>query len=84
MTKFIIKKGRKNKKKEKEEIMYIKKCSNCGTLYTFQLEDICTTFLSIDGEMFNYVMCPNCGERNSTFFKRKYKEKKYDKNSNIN
>lgn len=64
----IIKKGYKTKP---EDIVYVLKCSNCGCVFTYKLDD---TIADYDGD--NLVCCPDCKRFNLIIFKRKYRGEK--------
>ena len=64
--KTILKKGTK---KRKEDIVYIRKCHNCGTKFTYQMRDIDYSFIH---EM-DYVDCPECEASNFIIINYKYR-----------
>ena len=75
--KMIIEKCEKKTKREKQnEKIYIKKCWNCKSKFTYQKEDI-QTHLGFDPDYWEDVECPVCYHRcDIGFIKRRYREKK--------
>lgn len=66
--KTILKKGTK---KRKEDIVYIRKCHNCGTKFTYQMRDINFSFI----HECDYVDCPECDISNFILINHKYRGK---------
>ena len=72
--KKIIKVGVvKTKTDKKAERLYVKKCWNCKTVFTYQNEDIDVHFGMIAPDMWREVICPICNHGNDLTFKRRYK-----------
>lgn len=67
----ILEKGTgKTRAEKRNEKTYIKKCWNCKSKFTYQLED-----LNMSYDLDCFVDCLNCGASNSILFKMRYKGK---------
>ena len=68
----IIKECKKKTVKQKiDEKVYIKKCWNCKSKFTYQKEDIETT-LGFPPDIWEEVSCPVCNSCNCVNFKIRY------------
>ena len=78
--KKVIKVGAaKTKTDKKAEQLYVKKCWNCKSVFTYQNEDIEVVLGCYPGAIWTEVSCPVCNQDNDITFKRRYKG---DKKSN--
>lgn len=64
--KTILEKGTK---KRKEDIVYVKRCHNCGTKFTYQMRDVFSSF-HLEGV---FVECPECEVHNCIVIHHKYR-----------
>lgn len=69
----IIEKG--NKADKQDNKIYVKRCYNCGTKFTYQYEDIFAWIGYDDCYSPKNVGCPECNKRNMIFIKRRYRGK---------
>lgn len=64
--KTVLEKGTK---KRKEDIVYVKRCHNCGTKFTYQMRDVYYSFF----HEHEVVDCPECEAGNYIFIHHKYR-----------
>lgn len=64
--KTILEKGTK---KRKEDIVYVKRCHNCGTKFTYQMRDVWYSFI----HEHEVVDCPECEAGNFIIIHHKYR-----------
>ena len=69
----------KTKTDKKAEQLYVKKCWNCKSVFTYQNEDVEVYFGMSAPDMWRDVTCPVCNHENDLTFKRRYKGDKMRK-----
>lgn len=78
--KKVIKIGKgKTKTYKKAEQLYVKKCWNCKSVFTYQNEDIGVHLGMSAPDIWRDVICPVCNYKNDITIKRRYRG---DKKSN--
>lgn len=75
--KIIIKECKEKTKSQKyREKIYIKKCWNCKSIFTYQNEDIIHSY---NWDEFNEVKCPVCASFEEIIIKRRYKKSRLER-----